>query len=219
MRIEELIPDLAITLFVTINDEQLSFESKILEVLPKKHLVLAEAVYRNDKIITFRGKNIIVDLLVSMPDEKPQLFKNVTVTLVKKADNTLCYSLTTVAESKTYNRRQSFRCFVGINTAFRCGTNRVAHPTTIRDVSVTGFSIVCDNDIKLEQNQIIHTILKDYFEESAEKFSFHLYGIVVRVQELENGRTLYGCRLNNHVPGLEAYIVKKERLHLRKNNI
>ena len=36
---------------------------------------------------------------------------------------------------------------------------------------------------------------------------------------LENGLFLYGCRLNNPVPGLEQYIIKKERAVLRKRQL
>lgn len=218
MRIDELIPDLPITLLVNINGEKLTFESKILEVYPKKRIVLAEAIYHNDKIITFKGANLMVDLLVSIQNEKPELFKNVTISLVKKADGTLCYNITTIAESKPYNRRQSFRCFVGRPTGVRYGANRAAHNAIIKDVSINGFAVVCDDKLSVDKNQVIHVVLSDIFEDPPEKVSFHLYGIIARVQQLENGGYLYGCRLNNYVPGLEAYIMKKERLRLRRTN-
>ena len=38
------------------------------EVLTKKKALLASLIYQNEKIITFRGKNISVDLLVSFID-------------------------------------------------------------------------------------------------------------------------------------------------------
>jgi hypothetical protein len=68
----------------------------------------------------------------------------------------------------------------------------------------------------LEVNQTVHAVLNDHMDETAENFNFHLYGLVARIQELENGLFLYGCRLNNPVPGLEQYIIKKERAVLRK---
>lgn len=218
MRIEELTPNTPISLLVNIDGQQLTFETKISEVYPRKHLVLADAIYHNEKIVTFRAKNIIIDVLVTLGDDKPEIFKNVTVTLVKKSDGSLCYNLATIAESKTYNRRQSFRCYVGISTSFQCGPNRSAHIGIIRDVSVNGFSVVCDEALPLEQNQILHVLLKDYFEETNEKFVFHLYGLIARTQLLDNGSILYGCRLNNYLPALEAYIMKKERLRLKRTN-
>ena len=196
----------------------MTFESRILEVHTRRHLVLAEAIYFNDKILTFRGTNIIVDVLVNLPDEKPQLFKNVTIKLVRKPDNSLCYNLLTIAESKTYNRRQNFRCFIGLPISFRFGTNRAARDAILRDISNTGFAIVCDEELDIDTNQVIHVLLNDRIEETAENYSFHLYGLISRIQELENGKHVYGCRFNNRIPGLESYIVKKERLSIQNRN-
>ena len=176
-------------------------------------------IVSDNKIISFRGKGLIVDLIVTFPEDKPQLFKNVTTNVVKLSDGTLCYTVSSIAGSKTYNRRQSYRCYVGIETAVQCGLNRAAHDAIIKDISYNGFSVVSREDLKLEVNQTIHTVLNDHMDETAENFNFHLYGLVARIQELENGLFLYGCRLNNPVPGLEQYIIKKERAVLRKRQL
>lgn len=164
-------------------------------------------------------KGLLVDLLVTLSDDKPQLFKNVTTNVVKRADGTLCYTVFSIAGSKTYNRRQSYRCYIGIETAIQCGLNRSAHNVIIKDISYNGFAVVSKEDLELGVNQTVHAVLNDHLEETAENFNFHLYGLVARVQELENGLFLYGCRLSNPVPGLEQYIVKKERAVLRKRQL
>lgn len=209
MQIDDLTAGLSLNFLIHLNTEQLQFESKILEVYPRRHTLLAEGVFTDDKIISFRGKGLVVDLIVTFPEEKPQLFKNVTTNVVKRADGTLCYTVFSVAGSKTYNRRQSYRCYVGIETAVQCGLNRAAHDAIIKDISYNGFSVVSKEDLKLEVNQTVHAVLNDHMDETAENFNFHLYGLVARIQELENGLFLYGCRLNNPVPGLEQYIIKK----------
>ena len=139
-------------------------------------------------------------------------------TLLRRSDGTLCYSLTTIAESVAYNRRQNFRCYVGIETSIQVGTNRAAHEAIIRDVSSNGFAVVCDSNVKFPSGSLVHVILNDKIEEFGEHYNFHLYGLVARIQELENGRTVYGCRLNNHVAGLDSYLMKKERNRLKKNS-
>lgn len=219
MQIDDLTAGLSLSFLINLNTEQLQFESKILEVYPRRHTLLAEGVFADDKIIAFRGKGLIVDLLVTLPDDKPQLFKNVSTNVVKRADGTLCYTVYTIAGSKTYNRRQSYRCYVGIETALQCGLNRAAHNVIIKDISYNGFAVVSKEALQLEVNQTVHAVLNDYMEETAETFNFHLYGLVARIQELENGLFLYGCRLNHPVPGLEQYIVKKERAVLRKRQL
>ena len=190
MQIDDLTAGLSLSFLINLNTEQLQFESKILEVYPRRHTLLAQGVFTDDKIISFRGKGLL--------------------------DGTLCYTVSSIAGSKTYNRRQSYRCYVGIETAVQCGLNRAAHDAIIKDISYNGFSVVSKEDLKLEVNQTVHAVLNDHMDETAENFNFHLYGLVARIQELENGLFLYGCRLNNPVPGLEQYIIKKERAVLRK---
>ena len=216
MQIDDLTAGLSLSFLINLNTEQLQFESKILEVYSRRHTLLAEGVFTDGKIIAFRGKGLIVDLLVTLPDEKPQLFKNVTVNVVKRKDGTLCYTVYSIAGSKVYNRRQSYRCYIGLETSIQCGLNRAAHDVIIKDISYNGFAVVSRENLELGINQTVHAVLNDYMEETAENFNFHLYGLIARVQELENGLFLYGCRLSNPVPGLEQYIVKKERAVLRK---
>lgn len=218
MKIEELTAEQPVTLLANLNGEQLTFATKIQEVYPKKRLVIAAPIYQADKVISFRAKNLIVDLLVNMDDVQPLFFKNVTVTLMKKTDGSLCYRLETIAEGKSFNRRQNFRCFIGTAITMQCGINRSTCGAILRDISISGFAVVCNRNTTLEANRIIHILYEDYLEETNQKFLFHLYGIIVRTQELENGRILYGCRLNNQVMGLDAYIMTKERLRLKKNN-
>ena len=219
MQIDDLTAGLSLSFLINLNTEQLQFESKILEVYPHRHTLLAQGVFTDDKIISFRGKGLIVDLIVTLPEDKPQLFKNVTTNVVKLSDGTLCYTVSSIAGSKTYNRRQSYRCYIGIETAVQCGLNRAAHDAIIKDISYNGFSVVSREDLKLEVNQTVHAVLNDHMDETAENFNFHLYGLVARIQELENGLFLYGCRLNNPVPGLEQYIIKKERAVLNIRHI
>ncbi len=218
MRIEELKPGQELTLFVSVKKNSLVFTSRVQEINPRRHMVFADAVFQEGKPISFRGKGVILNVLAATGDEKPHLFKNVSNTLLRRSDGTLCYSLTTIAESVAYNRRENFRCYVGIETSIRIGSNRAAYEAIIRDVSSNGFAVVCDSEVKFMAGSLVHVVLNDQIDGFGEKYTFHLYGLIVRIQELENGRTVYGCRLNNHVAGLDTYLMKKERNRLKKNS-
>ena len=217
MRIEELLPGQKITLLVEIGENALNFDTTVQEVYPKKHMILVDPIMQGEKAISFKGKGIVINVIVSV-EEKPQLFKNVTISLMKKPDGKLCYSITTLAESYLYNRRANFRCYIGLRASVQFGTSRAGQPAILRDVSYTGFAIVCDNDIVIKQGQIVRVVLRDRIEEEEKNYIFHLHGIVKRIQELENGSLLYGCKLNDRVAGLDQYIMSKERIRLRKTN-
>lgn len=218
MRIEELKQGQVVSLLVNANGTPLTFDAKILDVYPRRHFILVNAIFYGEKAISFRGKGVVVDMLVCIENEKPALFKNVSATLIKKSDGTLCYSITTVAESVVYNRRENFRCYIGLPSSVQCGPNHAAHSTVIRDISSTGFAIVCDPGVDLKKDELVHVVLNDKIEVTGELYLFHMYGLVARKQELENGCNVYGCKLNHHIAGLDRYIMLKERLRLKKAN-
>ena len=220
MRIDELEPACNITFIVKIGGEQqLTFESSITEVNPKKKLVLAEAVLKDGKILAFKGNAITVNVVATLPEGKPYLFENVSVEPLRLADKSFCYNLSCTKEGIPYNRRGSYRCFIGNSVQLRNSKAMKDYPVILRDVSTTGFSVTCDlsTDLNLSINQMVHVHLEDYLEEVDKNFSFHLYGLMVRKQEMENNKALYGFRLNSSVIGLESYLTQKERLRIKKS--
>lgn len=218
MHIEELLPGQKVSLMVNVSGQVLEFESIVQETYPKKRYITLDPVMSGDKAISFKGKNILVHLIVSIGEDKPHLFRNVTIILQKKSDGSLYYQVSSFAESVLFNRRENFRCYVGIQSSVQGGANRSAYSTVIRDVSYTGFSVICDAETQFDPRHVLHTVLRDRIEETEENYVFHLYGTIARVQELDNGKVLYGCRLTDRVPGLDKYIMTKERYRLRRTN-
>lgn len=218
MRIEDLTPGLGVTFYVNIiNEQQMTFETIITEVNLKKHLIIAEAIIKEDKVLSFKSKKgISVDMVVAIPDEKPVLFQNISLETLKFAENSFGYNIGSSKEGIPYNRRNSFRCFIGNPTYLKGGRNLEEHSVILRDVSATGFSVTCGPEVELEIDQLVHVLLEDYIEETDRNYSFHLFGLTVRKQDLENGKFIYGFRLNNHVGGLENYLTQKQRIQLRK---
>ncbi|MBR3770373.1 MAG: PilZ domain-containing protein [Lachnospiraceae bacterium] len=217
MRIDEIKEGQKLTLLVSVNNENLTFETIAEQSMIGKNMVLAKTLSVNGKFLTFKGNNITVDLVITPEEDLPQIFKNVSIALVKKFDGTISYSITSIAQSKTYNRRENFRCFVGVHTSVQKMLNTVPYDAVIRDVSVGGFAVVVPSELEFTNDQVVHVVLNDYIEETCEKFSFHLYGMVVRSETLDRGRTLYGCKFTKPVHGIENYIMKKERIRLKKN--
>lgn len=220
MHLEELTAGLGVTFYVNIANaaQQMIFESRITEINPKKHLVLVEAIIRDDKVLSFKGKlGISVDMVVALPDDKPLLFQHISMETLKMSDNSFCYNIISDKDGIPYNRRNSFRCFIGNPTHVRSGKDMEEHEVVLRDVSASGFSITCDPGVSLEMDQLVHVLLEDYIEEIDRNYSFHLYGRIVRKQELDNGKIVYGLRLNGKVGGLENYLTQKERIRIKNN--
>ena len=218
MRLIEMTVGQNFTINVHIGENSLFFQSVVREIMTKKNFILADAVIRDGKPVSLRGKNVVVDLLFTPESDeiKPLIFKNVTSTLVKKNTGEYFYTFTTLAEGLPFNRREHFRCYVGIPSSLQCSLNSKACNALIKDVSSSGFAVVCDESVVLTPGQLVHTVLNDQPRTNGETFNFHLYGLVQRSQSLDNGKILYGCRLNEPVNGLDRYIMEKERARLKR---
>lgn len=217
MRLTDLSPGQAIIISVHAGEQQLEFESELELVNNKKHIVYLSPIMKKDKLLTFTAKGILTDIIVNLPDSKPYIFRNMILNAMKKEDGTFCYGVLDNAEGMALNRRGAFRCSIDCNAVLRIGTMHKTYDIIIRDVSLTGFSFTfCSSEDSCSVNQTVHCVLNDFLEETFEKFSFQLYGIVVREVELENGKMIYGCKLTATVRGLDNYIAKKERLRLHQ---
>lgn len=216
MKLTELPVDTPISFILHIGDREVPFESKITEVNLKRGKVYAEAVIQEGRVVTFKGiPGIYLDMYASFVDEKPILFPKISVIPMKNADNTFCYELVASEDGKPHNRRAAFRCFVGADAAIAPGVGMNTVNGVIRDVSTTGFSVVLPNQVSINKGQVVYSVLEDLIGDT-DKYSFSLYGVVVRVQPLETGRTVYGCKLNKPLAGLDTYVAKKERSQIKE---
>ena len=93
MRIEELSPSQSITLYVMAGGQKLEFPSTVLETYPRKHLIIAEPILKNNKIVSFNGEGIQVHLVANFSDQRPQIFQDITIHTSKNSDDSFCYVL------------------------------------------------------------------------------------------------------------------------------
>ena len=216
MLITEIQPGSNIVIIARTPENQLEFKTTTRDVYADQNMILADLIKQDEKLLTFKGHNVITDVMLPLEDANPQVFKNVEINLIKKSDGTIWYALRTIAGSKTFNRRASFRCTVGTPTDIRLGlNNKEGYPGYMKDVSNTGFGFVCNDTVPIEMDQIVYANLDDYIDRLDERFSFRLSGIVVNIVPMEKNRIKVGCRFNKDVPGIDKYIVTKERMRLK----
>ncbi len=218
MRIYELEKGQAFKILIIIGNQNMEFESEVLDVVPTKHMILAKPVIKNDKILTFNGKGISANVVLSgKKDTKPLIFRNSAFSTVKGTDGQLCYAVVSNAEAVEFNRRDSFRCSVDVPSVAKIGLDKETNNIILRDVSVNGFSFCfTTRDAKAEVGQFVHTTLNDFIDGLFENFTFQLFGLIVRETELDNGKKVYGCKIVQPQKGIDTYIAKKERMRILK---
>lgn len=210
MLLEELDVGSKITILVGIGSQTLSFDSVVEE--PADNGILTTPVYRNDKLVGFRTKGLVIRIQVTnASDQKVYEFANVEILNVKTQDEQIHHKMICKNPGKQINRRTAVRVWLGLDGIAQVGTHKVAYEVTVKDISVSGISFIFHKDLNVEPGTIAHIV----FNDSEARMRFNISAIIVRTAQLDDGKVLYGCRLNQESPAIAKYVNDKQREKLK----
>lgn len=212
MFLQEIDVESKVTILVRIGSQTLAFDTVVEE--PSDDGILTQPIYRDEKLIGFKTKGLIITLQIcNKSDEKVYEFNNVEILNVKTKDGTIHHKMSCKNPGKQINRRTAVRVWLGIEGVARVGANRTAYTVIIKDISVSGISFILHKDMGIEAGEMAHITFNDIDA----KVKFSLSAIVVRTAEMEDGRVLYGCRLNQESPAISRYVAEKQREKLKSS--
>lgn len=206
MRIDEFAKGDSVEIEVKYSGKTMNFKSEI--ILVKNNSVLITSIKVNEQTVGFTDKYQINFLYKT--DGKLFIWENVPVKLVKY-DGGIYHKIDLSGEGKPYNRRNSYRMYIGedmplyVNTA----NGPTALSVLVKDISETGVGFITKEDIDVDRT--IRLKLKD------NNSIISLSGVIVRKEFLENlGAFLYGCRFNEKSNQLGKFIAKRQNELLKK---
>ncbi len=206
MQIDEITKGNSIELEVKYSGHTMSFRSNVLAV--RNNSILIAPIKVNDQTIGFSEKCRLNFLYKT--EGKVFIWTNVNVKLVKY-EGEICHKIDLFAEGKPYNRRDSYRMYIGedmplyVNTA----SGPTALTVLVKDISETGVAFITKDEIDIDRT--IKLRLKDNVT------LISLSGVIVRREFLQNlNAYLYGCRFNEKNDKLGRYIAKRQGEQLRK---
>ena len=167
----------------------------------KKHLqeniALITLDYNGSQRLVF--DNVTIDMELAQDDGFPLIWRN-----VKIVNHKVAYIMQASVDGVRNNRRSSFRISVGKQGWFSMA-GRESQYVTIKDVSVSGFSI---SDRKKELKLMKGNQLSVSFEDLG--YRLNLVGKVVRIENRED-MIVYGMVITNICNDLSTYINIKQR--------
>lgn len=210
MLLEELDPGSKITIMVGIGNQTLTFDSILEE--PSDKGVLTTPVYREEKLVGFRTKGLIIHIQVTnISDQKVYEFADVEILNVKTQDEQIHHKMICKTPGKQINRRSAVRVWLGFDGVAMIGAQRAPYEVTVKDISISGISFVFHQDLNVEPGTVVSVV----FNDPDKRMKFNISAIIVRTAQLEDGKTLYGCRLNQESPIISKYVNDKQREKLR----
>ena len=172
----------------------------------KKHvrdnIALIALEYETNRRLNF--DNVQIDMEYFFDDGIPIVWRNVRV--VNYRDD---YAMQATCDGSRYNRRGCFRVSVA-TLATLTMTGRTPQQVTVRDISLSGFSLT---DRKRDLNLNVGDKLMIKFEDMGH--FLELKGKVVRIQE-EEDLIIYGLETYNLCKDLSSYVSLKQRKKSQK---
>lgn len=210
MLLYELDAESKVTILVRIGSQTLTFDTQIEEVLEDG--VLTEPIYRNEKLVGFKTKGLIITLQVcNTSDQKVYEFTNAEILNVRTKEGKVYHKMISKNPGKQINRRTAVRVWIGIDGVAQIGINRTAYNVFIKDISISGISFILHKHVDIKPGTMAHIT----FHDKDARIKFSLSSIIVRTAEMEDGRVLYGCRLNQESPAISRYVTEKQREKLK----
>ena len=210
MRLNEIKQDASVTISVGIGLQVLEFNTVAKEVYDDR--VFCEPITQNDKMVGFSTKGLVLSMIVADAEEgKAYKFANVKIRNIKTQKGELFHEVSCKTDGKLINRRGACRVWLGEDGVAVVGLGGKPFDVTIKDISISGIAFICSKDQDIPDGSIVHLTFFD--EPTNSKFS--LGALIVRSEEMEKNRMMYGCRLNQESPAIAKFVNEKQREKLR----
>jgi hypothetical protein len=193
---------------VSVHKQELEFPSEVVEV--HDSYILTKPVMSKGKVVGLSGEGIHVGMSYLRQSKPPIVWKGLGCTVVKSKGRIL-YKVVASSVGFEVNRREAFRLFLGLEAVARVGSNRRAMDVILKDVSTSGFAFVVEHDIENVENMPVRLVFKDM------ERNYDLTGYIIRKIKADEGKYIYGCRLNAKNQLLGHYINLKQRQLLSVN--
>lgn len=164
--------------------------------------ILITKIVKEDQTIGFTGPSVIN--FISHHENKLYIWENVPVKLVRY-DGVIYHKVDLNGPGKGYNRRQSFRVYIGdrMNVMVNTAKGAAAYDVLVKDISETGFGVISNQEFDV--NRTIRLNLKDGDN------TIPLRGVIVRKEFIEHlNANVYGCRLTQREKRLSSYLMKRQ---------
>jgi hypothetical protein len=116
-----------------------------------------------------------------------------------------CYKCILQAHGVSANRRDAYRLFIGQDAVAQVGTNHKGINVLLNEISESGFSFLYTGEMKVEIGVPVHVVF------DMEHMHFNLQGELVRMQEIDEEKIIYGCHLTIKNYNISKYIALKQR--------
>lgn len=196
------------------NGKEFAFPVKIKKVT--KETTYTEVIKLKEQVLPLDKFDFPINLTYFRINNKPVIWEDCKVSVTKDNSGEYFFAFPNDINGKVLNRRKNFRIDIDLEADVLLN-NKVKFKGTVKDLSSSGFSILIDNHVTLNEKEAITIVFTDT------KLNKHLKlsGKIVRVVSVDK-ENLYGCIISFYNSNLDHYLNLKQRelliKHAQANN-
>jgi PilZ domain len=203
MKLVDLVENSKIQIDISFKENRLQYEA--IAKFSAFNGIFIEPIKQDDKMLEFNTGKLMISVTAEIEGAQPVIWRECIIKGVKYK-NEVYHMITSPKGGLSINRRGRFRLAMGYTGTVRIGVNTGTLNVVVHDLSSSGFSFTTEKDIE-NFSESVHLV----FVDSDNDTFFNLLGDIVRKQEWNNNRFLYGCKLKTTNLMVEYYIAKKQR--------
>ncbi|MCR5792735.1 MAG: PilZ domain-containing protein [Lachnospiraceae bacterium] len=211
MEFQDFRVDDTIELEIKFKSDTMSINTTVAEIW--EDYMLIPPIMKDGKIVGFNDEGCSVNLVVNDPDAKRTLvWKSIDIRPVR-LKGTVYHALQFSGSASPYNRRKSFRLYIGEEMQIKVRKDNVIQhiDVLVKDISEGGVGFLCSDEFNISKTLTLR--LQD------KNFSLDLPAKIVRREASQRGNTfLYGAAFQSPNKLLNKWIAKKQNEDLKKKN-
>ena len=212
--------DNKIAKFVSEVIKPISQEDKdvIKELVDDNDYVIINLIKVDDKRINFNVAGIEYRI-ISNKDGKTYYWKNSHIIIANLPDLGDVHIIITETDGIGFNRRDSFRLWLGQDGTVKFGDNKAPHDAILKDISISGIGIFIKSEYDINIGDKLFIQFKDeYVSDINKEYTSKLYSLeaeVVRIVPRDERINLVGCKITKGMDEIQKFIVHKQSERLR----
>lgn len=211
MKLYEINEGESIQITATCGNATAQYQTQVIQVV--SNVLLVEPVRHDGVIINFESSSVKMSVIYIQEGEKPVIWENCVVKVMQYQKQKV-HAIYSERESKRLNRRQAFRQYVGLPAALIVDETRERIDVTLKDVSTSGMSFVASPSLEAGKIGSFRLV----YEDPDLKIIIQLAGVVVREEQVDENKKVFGCMLKQSSLNMNSYVATKQKLEIARRN-
>lgn len=224
MFVSDLTPKTEVSIEASNKEAKVNLKSKVANITDPADVAIITAIKRDNKSVRFvvldaiREQDMLINFnaegvtnsLVYIKDNKPLIWPGVSVKNLRLPVYGSIHIIVSERESVSYNRRQSYRVFLGVEGSVKRTETDEPKTVTVKDLSDVGIAFIAKGDSEYQRGDILYI---NFTEPGGNSFNLSL--VVLRRDNMPDGRITFGCRLKNRSELVSKFITQKQHEQMK----